>query len=208
VRPSKALEHRQLEVIDLLDRRGITDPQLIGPVARREDSEGDPIEILARLPDGMPTSELDRHRRDLEALLGFPVRLVAEEELQGEQAEDVRREARPGLGWGLSQIDLINDRSILPGWRSLLLEAWHIVRAHGAYIITYKEKWGGLTITWGGDAAPGLNPHLERIERRSYEVCEGCGAPGTLRKGSWWMTLCDPCAYRYYTLGEWEEFFR
>jgi hypothetical protein len=53
VRPSKALEHRQLEVIDLLDRRGITDPQLIGPVARREDSEGDPIEILARLPDGL-----------------------------------------------------------------------------------------------------------------------------------------------------------
>jgi len=83
------------------------------------------------------------------------------------------------------------------------------------YFLQVKEKWGGLRAYLnvapmrvdfvGGDQVvsaemqePPASNLYERIaplgyaaERRSYEVCCFCGAPGTLRRKAWVLTLCE-----------------
>ena len=60
-------------------------------------------------------------------------------------------------------------------------------------IITVKEKWGGLRIYTGI-----YNDKFDRIimdvEKRSFSICEQCGASGKLRQevpGSRYFTACD-----------------
>lgn len=55
-----------------------------------------------------------------------------------------------------------------------------------------KEKFGGLRFYIdGGDAE--VSGMVKMAESMSYHVCEDCGNRGTLRKGSWHRTMCDPC---------------
>lgn len=55
-----------------------------------------------------------------------------------------------------------------------------------------KEKFGGLRF-YIGSGTDAIWDAIVRAEERSYEVCEDCGAPGTVRKGGWWKTRCDAC---------------
>ena len=58
--------------------------------------------------------------------------------------------------------------------------------------VQVKEKFGGLRFyVDGGDEY--TNGLIRAAEDASYETCEDCGVPGTLRKGGWWATLCDKC---------------
>jgi hypothetical protein len=55
-----------------------------------------------------------------------------------------------------------------------------------------KEKFGGLRfyLSCGTDEMYDL---CHEAERKSYTICENCGAPGKERGGGWIFTLCDIC---------------
>jgi len=59
-----------------------------------------------------------------------------------------------------------------------------------------KEKFGLLSVYVHGCTEENFDEvHniIEEIELESEKVCENCGQPGELRKGSWLYTLCDKC---------------
>jgi len=56
--------------------------------------------------------------------------------------------------------------------------------------VQVKEKFGQLRFyADGGDAY--TRGVLSMAEAMSYSMCEECGAPGVVRRGGWWRTLCD-----------------
>lgn len=79
------------------------------------------------------------------------------------------------------------------GWAPLVA---HVYGARDAIegqvnIIQVKEKWGGLRIY-----TDVINDKLDIIRSKaeldSFHVCEECGAPGCLRKGSTlYLTRCE-----------------
>jgi hypothetical protein len=55
-----------------------------------------------------------------------------------------------------------------------------------------KEKFG--TARWhyhADEDAPIVDEIVETVEQISAHVCEKCGAPGMLRQGTWFATLCE-----------------
>ena len=82
-----------------------------------------------------------------------------------------------------------------PGWGALLDELTAELEARGE---TYrvgqvKEKFGWLRIYADGLTSQGYDL-IHKYERRSSEICEECGEPGTtgpVRPRAWWIrTLC------------------
>ncbi len=55
-----------------------------------------------------------------------------------------------------------------------------------------KEKFGGLRCYFDGGNDK-ITELVKVAEKASYVTCEKCGHPGSLRRGSWWQTLCDTC---------------
>lgn len=58
--------------------------------------------------------------------------------------------------------------------------------------VQVKEKFGTLRFymsNWTDEMVEAIR----EAEERSVSTCEGCGAPGELRKGSWVHTYCDAC---------------
>jgi hypothetical protein len=53
-----------------------------------------------------------------------------------------------------------------------------------------KEKFGGLRF-YLETYPEGAAEIISKYEKMSYTLCETCGNPGELRKGSWLFTLCD-----------------
>ena len=53
-----------------------------------------------------------------------------------------------------------------------------------------KEKFGGLRF-YLESYPEGAADIVIKYEKMSYTLCETCGNPGKLRKGSWLFTLCD-----------------
>jgi len=74
-------------------------------------------------------------------------------------------------------------------------------------VVQVKEKFGGLRFYWifkesnydilDDDKIDEIFDKIESLinkaEERSYQVCEVCGAKGSLRKNGWLKTLCDNC---------------
>lgn len=59
--------------------------------------------------------------------------------------------------------------------------------------VQIKEKFGGLRYYMGSETKA-MTEAISEAERKSFETCEQCGAPGKLRRGGWISTLCDICA--------------
>jgi hypothetical protein len=57
-------------------------------------------------------------------------------------------------------------------------------------LLEAKEKWGGLRLDYTQIASTNLDPLVEMAELLSERLCEQCGAPGTVRSGSWLQSLC------------------
>ncbi len=88
------------------------------------------------------------------------------------------------------------------GWFDLLDELCHKLQS---YVDDFdsveqvqagqaKEKFGGLRfyLDQGGDDY--VNRLIVEAEHKSYEICEICGAPGSVKKvGSWLMCRCQKC---------------
>lgn len=56
-----------------------------------------------------------------------------------------------------------------------------------------KEKFGTLRF-YMSSGTDEIYKHIDEAEKKSGEICEGCGAPGIRRGGGWIVTLCDSCA--------------
>lgn len=92
------------------------------------------------------------------------------------------------------------------GWEPLIrelsvkLEALVLAlpkRQQSKYFVTQvKEKFGSLRFSMS-KATDEMRALLDEAERKSYETCEGCGAPGTLRRGGWITVACDPCQEKH-----------
>ena len=56
-----------------------------------------------------------------------------------------------------------------------------------------KEKFGGLRFYYDDFSNCGeyISGMVDYAESLSYNICETCGKPGKLRKGSWLKTACD-----------------
>ncbi len=55
-----------------------------------------------------------------------------------------------------------------------------------------KEKFGGLRF-YVSAANDAINNLIHEAERKSFTICEDCGAPGKVRNTSWRKTRCDKC---------------
>ena len=81
-----------------------------------------------------------------------------------------------------------------PGWFPLIKDLITdlINLGWNKEVCQVKEKFGGLRfyVDGGDDEVRGM---VKMTESLSYRICEDCGAKGTLRRGSWYRTMCDPC---------------
>ena len=79
--------------------------------------------------------------------------------------------------------------SVGRGWASLVNEFFNN-KSDKCCVSQVKEKFGGLRIYhyFGSDADDDL---IERLERKSYTVCEVCGKGGKPTKVGWIKTLCE-----------------
>jgi hypothetical protein len=83
--------------------------------------------------------------------------------------------------------------SVGPGWASLINEAYdEFDKDNAVFVSCVKEKYGGLRIYIDeGNDYRHLGDVIDRVEQRSYHVCEDCGDHGVLRNKPWMKTLCD-----------------
>lgn len=79
-------------------------------------------------------------------------------------------------------------KQVFPGWGSLVEEAYSLMPP-GTLVSDVKEKWGGLRIY--ADVPAEIDNKLNEIEARSFEICDVCGNPGTIREDHWCRTRCD-----------------
>jgi hypothetical protein len=102
---------------------------------------------------------------------------------------------QPGYVYEVGYTRDLGRRSVRPGWRALVDEAFDRL-PDGVAIQQVKQKWGRLTIYTSQAHVPG-DPYLSflnELARRSTTICELCGEPGELRTNRDRMpvmTLCD-----------------
>lgn len=77
------------------------------------------------------------------------------------------------------------------GWESLVNSAYDELEKYPTLkVVQVKEKFGGLRIYTDGYIEE-FEDFLINIGKASFHMCEECGAPGNLRGGGWYKTLCE-----------------
>jgi predicted RNase H-like HicB family nuclease len=99
--------------------------------------------------------------------------------------------------------------SVGPGWSGLVTAAHRRLTKAECRIVQVKEKFGGLRVYFDPPDTTEMSEEPRRwlavlnrwerwIERRSFTVCEGCGARGgRVVRGRYVRTLCATCAWRW-----------
>jgi hypothetical protein len=90
------------------------------------------------------------------------------------------------------------------GWWPLLDEAFDAAERMDLTVRQAKEKNGGLRVHFERGAPSAAHAVSADLGRRSYQICEACGAPGELRKLGWHKTLCERCWGRRERGETWE----
>lgn len=82
--------------------------------------------------------------------------------------------------------------SVGEGWSALINRAFDELAKYAPHVVVLqvKEKYGGLRI-YSSPYHEEFDKFITELEKESFTVCERCGAPGKLRSGSWYLTLCD-----------------
>lgn len=90
----------------------------------------------------------------------------------------------------MSDDEMYDEVECGAGWKSLYVPLIARCKAEGVAVLQVKEKFGALRFyVMGG--SDDLHAAIKEAESKSSTICEECGAPGELRKGSWRKTLCD-----------------
>lgn len=101
--------------------------------------------------------------------------------------------------------------SVGKGWASLIdevFDAKESMNLRNVKIVQVKEKYAGLRIYIDGYEMDENHPVyqfeklIHDIERRSYKICEECGAPGAVRGTGWIFTSCDAHSKGHHPLKE------
>ena len=71
----RVVAHRH-EILEVLERHGVTNPQVFGSAARGDDHEGSDVDMLVDFPPGTSIIDLIGIQHELEDLLAVPVDLV------------------------------------------------------------------------------------------------------------------------------------
>lgn len=89
--------------------------------------------------------------------------------------------------------------SVGAGWAALIDRVFDAKETRFPHmkIVQVKEKYASLTIY--AEGIPGgtreefddFHDLLDEIARDSTRTCARCGAPGVVRAGGWYLTLCD-----------------
>ena len=88
------LQHRRIEVHEVLSRYGLSNPRIFGSVARGEETPESDVDLLVDIPEGVGLMALGRCQAGLEALLGAPVDLIPSGDLKASVAAEVLAEAQ------------------------------------------------------------------------------------------------------------------
>ncbi|GAC1314244.1 MAG: nucleotidyltransferase family protein [Chloroflexota bacterium] len=83
------------KVRDTVARHGLSNVRVFGSIARGEDIGESDVDLLVDVAAGVGLIGLARCERDLEALLGAPVDLVAADDVKPGVAASVLSQARP-----------------------------------------------------------------------------------------------------------------
>lgn len=83
------------ELVRVLDRHGVANPQLFGSAARGDDYEGSDVDLLVDLPPGADIIDVIDIQRELEALLGVPVDLVPRDSLKARVRDQSKSDLLP-----------------------------------------------------------------------------------------------------------------
>jgi len=67
---------RRGELLEVLRRHGVTNPEIFGSAARGDDREGSDLDLLVDFPVGTDIVDIIGIKRELEDVLGVPVDLV------------------------------------------------------------------------------------------------------------------------------------
>lgn len=82
------------------------------------------------------------------------------------------------------------------GWLPLLEPLFNFCTSYHIKVMQVKEKFGGLRF-YVGEVPSALwdewSALCRRMEEKSLETCENCGAPGRTRGPGWIKTHCDAC---------------
>ena len=77
----RVVEHRE-ELLDVLRRHGVTNPEVFGSAARGDDREGSDLDLLVDLAPGTDLFDMVRIKAELEEVLGAPVDLIPRDGLK------------------------------------------------------------------------------------------------------------------------------
>ena len=87
--------------------------------------------------------------------------------------------------------------SVGSGWSNLLWDVFKLIEHHNStssdkiIIVQVKEKWGGLRI-YTNYSILEIDKFLMETEKKSFRICEECGAIGNLRKlNGTYKTRCE-----------------
>ena len=86
--------HRR-DVLDVLRRHNVTNPEIFGSTARGDDREGSDVDILVDFPPGTSIIDIIDIQHELEVLLGVPVDLVPRRGLKERVRVRVARDLLP-----------------------------------------------------------------------------------------------------------------
>ncbi len=95
VRPSEQLKSKRAQVLEIAQRRGLSNLRLFGSLTRGEDRDDSDIDLLVDLPPDATLWTLGAAKAELSSLLGSPVDLVPATDLKPGVKERVLAEAIP-----------------------------------------------------------------------------------------------------------------
>lgn len=78
----RRVDARREELIDVLRRHGVTNPEIFGSAARGDDHDGSDVDILVDFALGTSIIDIISIQHELEDLLGLPVDLVSRNDLK------------------------------------------------------------------------------------------------------------------------------
>ena len=91
----RRVSERRRELLDVLRRHGVTDPEIFGSVARGDDREGSDLDLLVDFAPGTDILDILGIQRELEEVLGTAVDLVPRNAVKERVRTHAARDALP-----------------------------------------------------------------------------------------------------------------
>jgi uncharacterized protein len=86
---------RRGELLEVLRRHGVTNPEIFGSTARGDDREDSDVDLLVDFPAGIDIIDIIGIKRELEDVLGGPVDLVPRNGLKERVAARAAQDSLP-----------------------------------------------------------------------------------------------------------------